>query len=506
MISLQFIIVILNFVVTIFVLRYTTKQKMKKRSQKSIGFFHPFANDCGGGERVLWYSVLSLQKNEPELEIVIYTVSDVSKEDILKKVHDRFGITIKESNLKFIRIKYGILISAKLYPRFTLIGQSLGGMLLGVVSVILYPVDLFFDSTGHAFTFPIAKLLGIKKVGCYVHYPTISTDMLSRVQKQSNLYNNSGLVAKSKIFSTLKLVYYKLFALCYRFTGKFADLVITNGTWTQNHIIQLWGSDDKRPIRKIYPPCDTIFKKLAPETIENSNNEKSNSENSNNENPNVSDGGSNDKKDTTKIINEHNDEKKKKKKKKKLCILFLLVNLDQKKITSCKESFEKMLNQYNGDKIPILVCVGSCRNREDEQRIELLKKLVLEKKLQDSIQFRVNVSYQELLNWLQRAIAGLHTMRDEHFGICVVEYMANKVIPIAHNSAGPKLDIVTPFKCKPTGFLAETCEQYCNCILKVLQMNDTQRKELTKNAYNSIQRFENQEYIKEFNQLISELF
>ncbi|KAJ6234739.1 GDP-Man:Man(3)GlcNAc(2)-PP-Dol alpha-1,2-mannosyltransferase [Anaeramoeba flamelloides] len=477
---------------------------MKQRTQKSIGFFHPFANDCGGGERVLWYSVLSLQKNEPDLEIVIYTVSDVSKEDILKKVQDRFGITIKKANLKFIRIKYGILISAKLYPRFTLIGQSLGGMILGFVSVILYPVDLFFDSTGHAFTFPIAKLLGIKKVGCYVHYPTISTDMLSRVKNQNNLYNNSGLVAKSKIFSTLKLIYYKLFALCYRFTGKFADLVITNGTWTQNHIIQLWGSHDKRPIRKIYPPCDTIFKKLVPETIENSNNEKKIDENKINSNSSGSGSDNdNDNNDRTNTI-ENNEEKKNEQKR---ILYFISVGQfrPEKDHQLQIESFEKMLKQYSGDKIPILVCIGSCRNQEDEQRIEFLKKLVLEKKLQDSIQFRVNVSYQELLNWLQKGIAGLHTMRDEHFGICVVEYMANYVIPIAHNSAGPKLDIVTPFKNKPTGFLAETSEQYCNSILKVLQMGDPQRKELTHNAYNSIQRFENQEYIKEFNKLISEL-
>ena len=33
-------------------------------------------------------------------------------------------------------------------------------------------------------------------------------------------------------------------------------------------------------------------------------------------------------------------------------------------------------------------------------------------------------------------------MRDEHFGICNVEYMAAGVIPIAHDSAGPKEDIV----------------------------------------------------------------
>ena len=33
-------------------------------------------------------------------------------------------------------------------------------------------------------------------------------------------------------------------------------------------------------------------------------------------------------------------------------------------------------------------------------------------------------------------------MRDEHFGISVVEFMAAGAVVIAHNSAGPAMDIV----------------------------------------------------------------
>jgi hypothetical protein len=39
--------------------------------------------------------------------------------------------------------------------------------------------QVFVDTTGWAFTFPLAKLAGCK-VACYVHYPTVSTDMLGR--------------------------------------------------------------------------------------------------------------------------------------------------------------------------------------------------------------------------------------------------------------------------------------------------------------------------------------
>ncbi len=42
--------------------------------------------------------------------------------------------------------------------------------------------------------------------------------------------------------------------------------------------------------------------------------------------------------------------------------------------------------------------------------------------------------FSELYELLGEAVAGLHTMRDEHFGISVVEYMAAGAIPIAHRS------------------------------------------------------------------------
>jgi hypothetical protein len=45
-------------------------------------------------------------------------------------------------------------------------------------------------------------------------------------------------------------------------------------------------------------------------------------------------------------------------------------------------------------------------------------------------------------------------MKDEHFGIGVVEFMASGLIPLVHQSAGPWLDIVVPLKGQVTG---ESC-------------------------------------------------
>ncbi|CAN6814901.1 unnamed protein product [Brassica oleracea] len=62
------------------------------------------------------------------------------------------------------------------------------------------------------------------------------------------------------------------------------------------------------------------------------------------------------------------------------------------------------------------------------------------------------------------------------YGISVVAYMtAAGAIPIAHNSAGPKMDIVLEEDGQRTGFLAETVEEYAEAILDIVKMKETER-------------------------------
>lgn len=60
-----------------------------------VGFFHPFCNAGGGGERVLWAAIRATQKRWPNAKIVVYTGDhDVSKENIIARVKVRNSTTI----------------------------------------------------------------------------------------------------------------------------------------------------------------------------------------------------------------------------------------------------------------------------------------------------------------------------------------------------------------------------------------------------------------------------
>lgn len=52
--------------------------------------------------------------------------------------------------------------------------------------------------------------------------------------------------------------------------------------------------------------------------------------------------------------------------------------------------------------------------------------------LENSVEIKANVSYQELIQNYKMASIGIHTMWNEHFGISVVELMAAGLITVAH--------------------------------------------------------------------------
>ncbi|OEL36230.1 GDP-Man:Man(3)GlcNAc(2)-PP-Dol alpha-1,2-mannosyltransferase [Dichanthelium oligosanthes] len=167
------------------------------------------------------------------------------------------------------------------------------------------------------------------------------------------------------------------------------------------------------------------------------------------------------------------------------------------------EAFALALTRLDPDfPKPKLQFVGSCRNKEDLERLQKLKDRAIELHIDELVEFHKDISYMDLVRLLGGAIAGLHSMTDEHFGIVVVEYMAAGAIPIAHKSAGPMMDIVLDEDGHQTGFLASEKEEFADAIIKVLRMSEQERQDMAAASRKRAQRFSEQRFHEDFTEAV----
>ncbi|XP_015867003.2 GDP-Man:Man(3)GlcNAc(2)-PP-Dol alpha-1,2-mannosyltransferase [Ziziphus jujuba] len=446
-----FIIWALVAALSAFTLRFALQILNSRRSRKrAVGFFHPYTNDGGGGERVLWCAVKAIQEESPDLDCFIYTGDhDASPQSLMVRAVDRFGVKLLHPP-KVVHLYKRKWIEETTYPRFTMIGQSLGSVYLSWEALCYLTPQYYLDTSGHAFTYPLARIFGCKVI-CYTHYPTISLDMLSRVRDRSSMYNNDALIARSIWLSRFKIIYYNLFSRIYGFVGSCAHLAMVNSSWTQTHIEKLWKIPHRT--KRVYPPCDTSGLQVLPL-----------------ERPT----------ETPKIIS-------------------VAQFRPEKAHTLQLEAFSVAIGKLDPYlPRPKLQFVGSCRNKSDEERLQNLKNKAVELKIDADVEFHKNIAYRDLVELLGDAFAGIHSMVDEHFGISVVEYMAAGAIPIAHNSAGPKMDIVLEEDGQQTGFLARSLDEYADAILNVMQMPETERLKMAMAARKRARRFSEQRFYEDF--------
>ncbi|XP_077984444.1 GDP-Man:Man(3)GlcNAc(2)-PP-Dol alpha-1,2-mannosyltransferase-like [Glandiceps talaboti] len=429
---------------------------------KVIGFFHPYCNAGGGGERVLWCAINAIHSRYENVRCVVYTGDqNVTGPEIIQKARQRFNIVVNKP-VEFVFLKRRDWVEAGTWPYFTLLGQSLGSLFLAWEAMMNYVPDVYLDSMGYAFTIPLFKYLGGCQVGCYVHYPTISTDMLSRVKERKKTYNNPNFISRSSLLTSIKILYYRIFAYVYGVAGARSDIVMVNSTWTQGHVLELWKAKDRTSI--VYPPCDTEeFLKL----------------------PLVDD--SNKKEHTIVSIAQFRPEK------------------DHRLQIKAFQLLLQKIPEKEREKIKLYL-VGSCRNQGDADRVDSLRELCEELKIRQYVQFKLNVSFADLKTYLGDATIGLHTMWNEHFGIGVVECMAAGTVILAHNSGGPKLDIVVKHNNKQTGFLADDEETYADAMETILTMTGKERMAIREAARESVGRFSEQEFSEGFLNAVEPLF
>lgn len=429
------------------------ERKRKSQNKKIVAFFHPYCNAGGGGERVLWRAVQEIFANFSQCDVVVYTGDEAAAEEMLALAKSRFGLDV-DRRVRFVRLRSRELLDARHYPFFSLAAQSMASVVVALEAGARCVPDVFVDSMGFAFTFPVFRYLLGATVACYVHYPTISTDMLEAVASaRPNAVHNAGAAPSGAMRTRAKLIYYDIFARCYGWSGSNARVVMTNSSWTDAHIRQLW----RCPSRVVYPPCDTS--ELSRMPLEPRRNE----------------------------------------------ILSVAQFRPEKDHALQLRAFALLLRnepQLIRMQPVTLVLLGGMRNDADRARVDALRALAAELGIAARVQFVLNASLAVLHEHLAAAAVGIHTMWNEHFGIGVVELMAAGVVVVAHNSGGPKADIVRHGE---TGFLAESESEYAQCLATALTLSKERRGQIQRAARTSVDRFSDAAFGKQFNAAMREV-
>lgn len=380
------------------------KQQMTRRNPEDphrkliYGFFHPYANNGGGGERVLWQSVKATLEN-PRNVVAIYTTNKEEPLKIIGKTREKFQIDLDSSRIVFIYLsRFNNLIDANYWKHFTLIGQLIGTFLLTLEAMNELSPDIWIDTMGlPASYWPVAKILGIP-ILAYVHYPIIQQDMFNKL-RFSKIKDIVHITSFADAKQYIKLVYWSALYWLYVYLGSLVNITLTNGSWTQNHLSNIWIYNKlyNHPIDIVYPPCGT--------------------------------------EEFPRQKNLNRDNK----------ILYISQFRPEKRHNLIVREYGTFLEKAKLAKIssiPTIVFLGSCRTADDTNTLTSLKQQVAQLGLDDYVEFVVDCSYQDLLAWLGKVEFGVNAMWNEHFGIGVVEYLCGGAIPIVHASAGPYLDIV----------------------------------------------------------------
>ena len=407
-----------------------------------LGFFHPYCNAGGGGERVLYEAISLHLAADPRVVVVVYTgdFPAASKDEILAKASARFGIEIDANRVAMVGLRRRWMVQDSTWKSFTLLGQSYGSTWLAFEAMSSLIPDAYIDTMGYAFTFPICRLFAYRlPIGAYVHYPVISTDMLARVSGRQAGHTNASATAASWWRSAVKLGYYRLFARAYAWSLRRADVVVANGSWTQAHLTALM----QRQVAKVFPPCDTD--ELARLDLDREQ----------------------------RLVVSLAQFRPEKEHPMQLRILARL-----------RTTHPRLFQGPNAVK---LIMMGSSRNADDEARIGLLRSLCAELQLQGHVEFLINADYATICAHLARASVGISTMKDEHFGINLVEFMAAGLVTVSHKSAGPWLDIAVPSKNwplsgqgereRPVGYHAESVDEFAAVLAEVFEAQEGQEAE-----------------------------
>lgn len=187
------------------------------------------------------------------------------------------------------------------------------------------------------------------------------------------------------------MVYYNVLILLYQFCGLFTSAVAANSSWTRGHVDMLWKLSENR-VKTIYPPCGEEFTKISLEKPRDN-----------------------------------------------MIVSFAQFRPEKEHLKQL-EIWKRVLEDKSVPDDSVLVMIGTCRENVegDAQIVRDIEKRAKELGIWNRIAIEKNQSRPRIIDLFSRAKGAIHTMRQEHFGIAVVELMNAGIVTVAHKSAGPE--------------------------------------------------------------------
>ena len=376
---------------TIFKVRRKVKKQKKEDSNKDltkVGLFHIPCDTNGGGEKVLWSIAADFLK-KGGYEIYVFSRPIEDKAAMIDKANKYFGMDLDVNQLNFVELEIGNLTYHHNYTFLSRYLEALSHYLVMPYYLDQFMPDVMIESMSAHFSAKSAKLCNPDlKYITYVHFPFTSQLVVDGFRR---MISDKSAGLKRRIFGAIKWVYNVPLLWFYKGAGKSPDLILANSSWTADHCRHNWESYINK-IKVEYPPCNV--NEFWCQDFEN----------------------------------------------KEPLLLSFAQFRPEKRHEIQLDAWARFKREHPNSKLKLKM-VGSCK---DEGSMKLSQEIEAKIKTLNIPDVEVirNQSFTQIKSIFAKAAFGIHTMIDEHFGIAVVEMLAGGMVVMAHNSAGPKEDIL----------------------------------------------------------------
>lgn len=168
------------------------------------------------------------------------------------------------------------------------------------------------------------------------------------------------------------------------------------------------------------------------------------------------------------------------------------------------EAFSKFIEKAGANlKQTKFVIIGSAKDKLSLDIVADLRNMITGYGLDTLVDIQMNQSMDYVKSVFKKACVGIHTMQDEHFGISIVEMLSAGMVVIAHNSAGPRYDILRSGKGgvkRVYGVLAEDSDDFADKLIVEMEkfVDGESRKEqvrmIENGQRNCIDKFSNEKF------------